>query len=186
MILTKLRIVAIGGFALAIGLLINVLAEPAAADNYQVDPTHSFVTFRVKHMGMSYAYGRFNELSGSFLFNEVSPEGVTFDFKAKAESVDTGNAKRDQHLKGPDFFNVKEYPTITFKSTNVRRSGEKSFDVSGDLMLHGATRPVTFRLDWVGSGKDPWGGFRSGFDGSFVIKRSDFGMKFGLEGATQR
>lgn len=163
-------------------LLLGAAAKCGAADTYQVDPAHSFVMFRVKHMGIGYAYGRFDDLSGAFMFDSSNPSGLTFDLQVKADSVDSGNAKRDQHLKGPDFFNVKEYPTISFKSTSVRRAGEKSFDVSGDLTLHGVTRPVTVRLDWVGSGKDPWGGYRTGFDGSFIIRRSDFGMKFGLDG----
>lgn len=163
-------------------LLLAAAAECRAADVYQVDGAHSFVTFRVKHMGIGYAYGRFNDLSGTFLFDSNSAVGLTFDMKIKADSVDTGNAKRDQHLKGPDFFNVKEYPTISFKSKEVRRYGEKGYDVSGDLELHGVVRPVTMRLDLVGSGKDPWGGYRSGFEGSFVIRRSEFGMKFGLDG----
>ncbi len=158
--------------------------QPAscAADNYQIDASHSFVNFRVKHMNTGYAYGRFDDLSGNFMFDDKNPAGVTFDFTIKADSVDTNNTKRDQHLKGPDFFNVKEFPTITFKSKLVRRNGEKGFDVSGDLTLHGVTKPVSATLEWVGSGKDPWGGFRSGFDGTFVLKRSDFDMKFGLDG----
>jgi polyisoprenoid-binding protein YceI len=175
------RVVA-GSLALTGLLLTGVLADRCAADNYQVDPTHSFVSFRVKHMGVGYAYGRFDDLAGSFMFEEGNPVGVTFDFTIKADSVDSNNSKRDQHLKGPDFFNVKEYPTITFKSGLVRRSGERGFEVAGDLTLHGVTRPINAKLEWVGSGKDQLGGFRQGFEGTFVLKRSDFGMNFGLDG----
>jgi polyisoprenoid-binding protein YceI len=180
--LAKPRIIASGLFVLTVGLLVNALAESATADNYQVDSVNSFVIFRIKHMGLGYAYGRFDELSGSFLFNEADPQGITFDFTANAESVNTGNPKRDQHLKGPDFFNAREFPKITFKSLSVKRRGEKAFDVSGDLEMHGIAKPVSFTLDWVGTGKDPKGNVRSGFDGSFIIKRSAFGVNFGLDG----
>jgi polyisoprenoid-binding protein YceI len=168
--------------SLVVGAAMSLVPGLALADNYAVDGAHSFVNFRIKHMGVSYAYGRFDDLSGTFMLDESSGAGMTFDMAIKAASVDTGNPKRDEHLKGPDFFNVKEFPSITFKSKQVRRNGEKGFEVGGDLELHGVVRAVNVRLERVGSGKDPWGGFRTGFEGSFVIKRSDFGMAFGQDG----
>jgi polyisoprenoid-binding protein YceI len=159
-----------------------VLTERAIADEYKVDPAHSFVSFRIKHMGVSYAYGRFNDFNGVFMVDQPSGNGLTFDFVMKADSVDTGNAKRDQHLKTPDFFNVKEFPAVEFKSKQVRRNGEKGLEVGGDLTMHGVTRPINVHLERVGSGKDPWGGYRTGYEGSFVLKRSDFGMNFGSDG----
>lgn len=163
--------------ALIVGLgLLPVVCR--AADAYKVDPVHSTVLFGLKHMGVGYIFGRFDEISGTVQVDEQNAAGLVFDVQVKAESVDTNNAKRDQHLKGPDFFNVKEFPAIAFKSREVKPGEGQSFMVTGDLTLHGVTRPLTVKLDRVGSGKDPTGAFRTGFVASFTIKRSDFGMKF--------
>jgi polyisoprenoid-binding protein YceI len=149
-----------------------------AADTYQVDPVHSSLVFRIKHMNIGYIYGRFNDLAGGFVFDDKDPAGSSFEFHVKADSVDTANAKRDQHLKSPDFFSVKEFPEISFKSKEVRAGKEEwTYEVTGDLALHGITKPITIKLHHVGSGKDPFGGFRSGFEANFTVKRSDFGMK---------
>ncbi len=130
---------------------------PAGAEEYKVDSAHSFVSFRVKHMGVSFAYGRFDDLGGEFNIDEPSGNGLTFDFVIKADSIDTGHPKRDQHLKSADFFNVKQYPTIEFKSKSVRRNGEKGIEIGGDLTLHGVTRAVNAHMERIGSGKDPGG-----------------------------
>ena len=98
----------------------------------------------------------------------------------KVESIDTHNAKRDQHLKSPDFFNAKQFPAITFKSKQVKKSSKDTYEVTGDLTIHGVTRPVTVKVTNTGSGKDPMGANRIGFETIFTIKRSDFGMKFML------
>lgn len=146
--------------------------RPAAAETYQADPVHSSVVFRVKHMNTSYAWGRFNDLAGTFT---LDPSGGALKFQVKAASVDTGNARRDGHLKGPDFFNAVQYPTIAFASKSVVRSGNV-YEVTGDLTLHGVTKPVTFRLTPTGSGKGPTGAPIAGIEASFTIKQSDFGI----------
>lgn len=153
----------------------------AAAETYAVDPVHSTVLFKIKHLGISYTYGRFNDVSGSFLLDE-DPAKSMIAVSVKAASVDTHNAKRDAHLKGPDFFSVKEFPTITFKSTAIKKEGN-AYTITGDLTLHGVTKSITVEATHVGSGKDPWGGYRTGFDMTFSIKRSDYGMKNLLEAA---
>src|SRR4051794_7367071 len=94
-----------------------------AADTYRVDTTHSSTVFRVKHMNASYAWGRFNSITGSFTLNEAIPAQSKFEFVVKADSIDTANAKRDTHLKSPDFFNTVQFPSITFKSQSVAKSG---------------------------------------------------------------
>jgi len=96
----------------------------------------------------------------------------------KADSLDSANADRDKHLKGPDFFNVKQFPTLAFKSTRVRALGDKDYEVTGDLTFHGVTRPVTVKLERIGTGKGMRGETRTGFEATFAIKRSDFGMKY--------
>jgi polyisoprenoid-binding protein YceI len=148
-----------------------------AADAFQVDTVHSTVQFRVKHMNVSYAYGRFNDVSGKFLLDEADPAKSVFDLSIKADSIDTANTKRDMHLKNTDFFNAKQFPTITFKSKTVTKVGT-AYDVVGDLNLHGVTKPVTFRLTSTGTGKGMAGGTLAGVEASTIIKRSDFGMTF--------
>jgi polyisoprenoid-binding protein YceI len=148
-----------------------------AADPFLVDAVHSSVHFRVKHMNTSYAWGRFNEVSGKFLVDEADPAKSVFDLTINAESIDTANSKRDAHLKNPDFFNTKQFPRITFKSKSVKKVGAE-YEVSGDMNLHGVTKPVTFHLTVTGSGKGMQGEALAGVEATAVIKRSDFGMNY--------
>lgn len=164
-------------FVAALGLA--VLAPPApapAADTYKVDAVHSSVVYRVKHMQTSYSYGRFNQLEGSFTLDAADRSKCAVDVKVKTSSVDSANDKRDQHLLGPDFFNAKQFPTIAFKSTKFVQKSDNVFDVSGELTLHGVTKPVTITLEKTGSAKSPMGEV-AGVETVFTIKRSDFGMK---------
>ena len=157
-------------------------AAARAADQYRVDPVHSSVVFRVKHLNVGYSYGRFNDIGGGLVLDEQNAAACAFELQLKADSIDTGNAKRDGHLKGPDFFNVKEFPTISFKSREVKPGkAANTYEVSGELSLHGVTRLVTVQLQRVGSGNDPFGGYRTGFETNFSIRRSEFGMT-GMQG----
>jgi polyisoprenoid-binding protein YceI len=163
-------------FSLGFVFLVTALlaATPLrAADSYKVDPVHSTVIFRVNHMGTSWVYGRFDDVSGTFTVDEKSPE---FDISVNADSVDTNNKQRDTHLKSADFFSVKEFPTITFKSTSVTSTGEKKFDVTGDLTLHGVTKSITVPIDFVGAAESKQMGSRAGYEALFSVKRSDYGM----------
>jgi polyisoprenoid-binding protein YceI len=155
-------------------------AGGAAAEKatYKVDPIHSSIIFKVLHMGASHVWGRFNAFSGSAVIDEANPSASSLEFEIKTDSVDTGNAMRDGHLKKPDFFNASQFPTILFKAKNVKKSGEGAYEASGDLTLHGVTKPLTLKLERVGTGKGPRGGEVTGFDSSFAIKRSDYGMNF--------
>ena len=162
--------------------LVLLSGAPARADSFTIDPVHSSLIFRTSHLGVGFIYGRFNTFSGSFAFAR-DPAGCSLNVTIEAASVDTNNAARDKHLRSDAFFNVKEFPKITFKSTRVRLVGGKTYEVTGDLTLHGVTRPVTARLERIGSGKDPrTRAVRTGFQTTFTIKRSDFGMKFMLGG----
>ena len=151
-----------------------------STESYAVDPVHTTVMFKIKHLGVSYFYGRINAPQGSFQFHPDNPEASAFDLNIKTANVDTKNANRDRHLKSPDFFNAKEFPTISFKSKKVEKAGDNKYRVTGDFSLHGVTREITIDVEHVGSANDPWGGYRCGFDTSFTIKRSDFGMNFML------
>lgn len=162
--------------------LAPALAAPAFAGSFKVDSVHSALIFRVKHNNTSYAYGRFNAISGEFSIDQADPSKSSFDFSVKTDSIDTADAKRDQHLKNADFFNAKQYPTITFKSKSVTSAGKDTLAVTGDLTLHGVTRPVTATVEITGANRDMRGNSIAGIESIFTIKRSDFGMK-GMAGA---
>ena len=147
----------------------------ANAETYKVDPVHSSIVFKSKHIETSYVFGRFNDFGGTVNV-DPDPTKMSFDVSAKVESIDTGNAKRDTHLKSPDFFSAKEFPTISFKSTSVKPSGDSKLEVTGDMTLHGVTKPVTVTIEKVGQSNNPQFGERVGFYTMFTVKRSDFGM----------
>ncbi|MCG3138542.1 MAG: Protein YceI [Phycisphaerae bacterium] len=158
-------------------------AQPAGSpENYKVDAVHSSVIFRVKHMNVSYAYGRFNELAGEFSYDESNPANSQFTVQLQATSVDTGNKDRDDHLRNADFFDVGKFATIEFKSDKVTPKGKDQFEVAGTLTFMGVSKPLTVTMDHTGYGADPWGGYRRGFETTFTIKRSDWGMNKMLEG----
>ena len=159
-----------------VGVLIAV-TPTALAGNYKIDAEHSQVLFRVKHLGVSYNYGRFNDVSGSYSFDPDDPSSYSFEVTIKTDSVDTHSERRDQHLKSPDFFNSKQFPVIRFKSKSVKIKGE-GLEATGELTLHGVKKDVTVGIEHVGSGDDPWGNYRSGFVTTFAVKRSDFDMNF--------
>jgi polyisoprenoid-binding protein YceI len=146
-----------------------------AADDYQIDAAHTAVTFKVAHMGLSWTFGRFNDVSGRFAVDSAEPTGSSFELSLKAESVDTGNVKRDEHLKGPDFFNVKQFPAATFKSTSVKPV-QGGLEVTGEFTFHGKTQPITFTLAGGKTAEFPPGVKRTGYSTQFKLKRSDYGM----------
>lgn len=148
-----------------------------AAETFEIDPIHSSVVFKVRHLNVADFYGRFNEIKGTVSFDKDSPEKSSVIAEVPVESIDTHNDKRDQHLKSPDFFNAKQFPVISFKSTKVEKDGD-DFKVTGDFTLHGVTKSVTVEFDKVGEGKGMQGELRAGGETEFKIKRSDFGMKF--------
>jgi polyisoprenoid-binding protein YceI len=153
--------------------------SPAFADDYTIDGSHTAVTFQVSHAGFSMTHGRFNDVAGTFTIDE-NPAKSAFSVTIKAESVDTNNPQRDTHLRSADFFNAKQFPTITFKSTSVK-AGKEGLDVTGDLTLHGETKPVSFTLKGGKKGEFPAGKQRTGYSTELTVKRSDFGMSKMLE-----
>jgi polyisoprenoid-binding protein YceI len=159
-----------------LGLLAGDAAGGPKSESFKADPVHSTVIFRIKHLGASYTYGRFNDMSGSFTLDSASPAGNTFDLQIAAASVDTNSADRDKHLRGPDFFDAEKFASIRFKGSAARRLGSTSLEVEGRLTLHGVTKPVTVKIDLIGRGKGFKGETRAGFECVFTVKRSDFGM----------
>ncbi len=150
-------------------------AAQGEPETYKIDAVHSSIIFRIKHLNISYVYGRFNDVSGTVVLNETDPATCSITAEVKVESIDTHNADRDKHLKSPEFFDVEKYPTIVFKSASFKKAGE-AYEVQGNLTLHGVTKPLTVKLERTGAAADPKGDFRAGFETGFTIKRSDFGM----------
>jgi len=178
------RILKIFHLIFILGLLAILSSSAYAAETYKLDPGHTSIVFRVKHLGIAYVYGRINGPTGTFVFDESSPSKSTIEVQAETKNVDTALEKRDTDLKSPDFFNAGEYPYVSFKSKSVKKLKEAVYEVSGDLTLLGKTRPITVQVNATGAGKDPWGNFRMGFETSFSIKRSDFGMNFMMGGVS--
>ena len=150
-------------------------AGVAHAEDYRVDPAHSNVNFEVRHM-FSKVNGKFKVYSGDFSFDEKKPEASKVAFTIRAESIDTDKKERDEHLRGPDFFEVAKYPEITFKSKTVKPAGGKKFKLTGDLTMHGKTKPATFDVEFLGADKDPFGREIASFSASTTVNRKDFGM----------
>src|SRR5579859_7215961 len=135
-------------FMFVCGLSLLFVASPSrAAEAFTVDPLHSSVLFRIKHFDVGYIYGRFNQYSGTFAFDEKNPADCKLEMEVKIDSNDSANADRDKHLKGPDFFSAKEFPTMTFKATSMKASDEKNYEVTGDLTIHGVTKQATVKLE---------------------------------------
>jgi polyisoprenoid-binding protein YceI len=153
-------------------------SAPEAA-TYEGDTVHSHVLFKVKHMGASWSHGRFNDFTVSLQAGDAGLSSVAFD--VKAESIDTGNANRDKHLRSPDFLNSKQFPSISFRSTAAKAVDATTTEVTGDLSLHGVTKPVTVKVVKVGSGKGMKGEELVGYEATFTVKRSEHGMTNYLE-----
>jgi len=152
------------------------------ADSYTVDPVHSTMIFRIKHNNVAYFYGRFNEVTGIISFDPASEGASSLDLTVKTDSVDAGNEKRTGHLKSADFFNAAKFPTSTFKSTKFAKASGDSYDVTGDLTIHGVTKPITVKLEKTGQGPGPRGGELIGFESTFTVSRKDFGITFMPDG----
>jgi polyisoprenoid-binding protein YceI len=143
---------------------------------YQVDPSHSTASFSVKHMVIAKVHGGFEKLSGNLIYDSVNPSDSSVVVAIDASSINTREAKRDEHLRSPDFFDVGKYPVITFKSARVEGSGDQ-LKVTGDLTIHGVSQKVTLDVDGPSQEiKDPWGNTKIGASGKTKIKRKDFGL----------
>ena len=143
---------------------------------WNLDPSHSEVTFKVKHMMITNVSGSFTDFSLS-----VSSDGDDFSkadvtFAAKAASVNTGSAQRDGHLQSPDFFDAAQYPEITFKATSVEKIDSENYKLHGDLTIKDVTKNITLNAEHGGIGKDPYGNIKAGFTVTGKINRKDFGL----------
>jgi polyisoprenoid-binding protein YceI len=151
-------------------------ALPAgAADTWAVDPAHSETTFVIRHL-LSKVSGRFDSFDARIVTDAAKPESSSVEFTIQAASIDTNNDKRDAHLRSADFFDVEKHPTITFKSTAVKDLGGGKHELTGDLTMHGVTKPVTLAVTFLGAGPTMRGAQRAGFEATGTINRKDFGI----------
>jgi polyisoprenoid-binding protein YceI len=147
-----------------------------ATTTWNIDPAHSSAEFKVRHMMISNVKGSFSGLSGVLTEHAVDSTLSFVEAAVPVATVSTGDAQRDGHLKSADFFDAEKYPTLNFKSTNVVRKGD-AYEVTGDLTIHGVTKPATFAVDGPSApGKDPWGNTRIGLSATAKINRKDFGL----------
>jgi len=149
-----------------------------AAENWIFDTVHSSVNFWVRHLMVSKVHGRFAKWSGSFVFDEQAPQNSRVEVEIDASSIDTKDPQRDGHLRSADFFDVEKYPTLKFVSTKVEKTGDSEFKLSGDLTMHGATKPVTVDVEYGGRAKHPQMGERVGFSARGAINRKDWGLTY--------
>src|SRR5467141_5149695 len=162
---------------LVVALVGAFIFSANAADTFKVDAVHSFVLFSVLHLGIANTYGRFNDIAGTVVFDKDNPSKSSVELSVPVASLDTHNSIRDLSLKSRDFFDAKQFPAMTFKSTKVEGDGD-TLKVSGDLTIHGVTKPMTVDFKKGGEGKGVFGEMRGGGETRFTIKRSDFGMNF--------
>lgn len=162
---------------IAIAVLAVTLSAPAfAADTWVVDPGHSEVSFQVRHL-MSRVRGVFRDFTATVV-KDADPAKSSVEFTIQATSIDTGIADRDKHLRTPDFFDVANHPTITFKSTSIEKVSDTEYKVTGPLTMRGVTKVITLPVTFDGEMKDPWGNLRAGFSTETTLDRKEFGINW--------
>lgn len=145
---------------------------------YQIDTqgAHAFVQFKISHLGFSWLYGRFNQFEGTFNWDKDKAAASSINMRVNTKSLDSNHAERDKHLRDKDFLNVSKHPEASFESTKIVPNGKDKATVTGNLTLLGVTKSITLDAVFIGEGKDPWGGYRAGFEARTTFKPSDFGM----------
>lgn len=155
------------------------LATTAQAEEYDFDieGQHAFIQFKIKHLGYSWLLGQFRKFNGHFSFDERHPEKNSVSVTIDTASLDTNHAKRNKHLRSADFFDVGKYPTATFVSTSYEATGKHTGILHGKFTLRGITKNIAIQVAQIGTGPDPWGGYRRGFEGHTTLHLSDYRMK---------
>ena len=178
----------LGGVGLAVGFASpdplegsKSVATSNAADalTWKLDPVHCMALFRIHHVGAGKFWGMFDDVTGTMSWPENGKEAPAFDVTVQIESVHTGTEKLDRTIMSPQFFNAKEFDTVTFKSSGGVSTGEGTWDVTGDFTMHGVTKPVTAVVELTGVAGNPVQK-KAGFEANFTINRSDFGMEWGV------
>jgi polyisoprenoid-binding protein YceI len=166
-------------FTIAALAFVTIAANAARAETWQIDPVHTNISFSAVHMMVSHVRGEFDKFNGSVSANGNDPSSVKIEATIDAASINTRSEMRDKDLKGPNFLDAAKYPTITFKSTKIEPSGDGKWKVTGDLTLHGVTKPVTLEVEGpTPEVKDPFGNTRRGASATTKINRQDFGITY--------
>jgi len=170
-------------FILALGLY----GGNAFAADYVIDKKgmHASIQFKISHLGYSWLWGRFNDFDGQFSYDKDQPEKSHVSVTIKTASVDSNHAERDKHLRDDRFLDVEKYPESRFVSTAFEPAGDGSAILRGDFTLRGVTRPIEIKVKFIGEGKDPWGGYRAGFEGKTRIALADYGIMKNLGPASK-
>ncbi|MBA4502898.1 YceI family protein [Marinobacterium marinum] len=165
--------------SLLLGTAVSLSSLSAQAADYAIDipGQHAFINFKISHLGYSWLYGTFKDFKGSFSWDAEQPEASQISVTIDPSSVDSNHAERDKHLRGKDFLAVDSFPSAEFTSTSVKQVDADRLAVTGNLTLHGVTREIVIDAAPIGEGKDPWGGYRAGFEGTTTLKLADFGIK---------
>jgi polyisoprenoid-binding protein YceI len=143
---------------------------------YSVDVSHSRLGFQARHAMVTNVRGHFEQFEGAAILDQSDPGKSSAEVAVQVASITTSNQQRDDHLRSGDFFDVATHPAMTFRSTSIQRTGDDTYQVSGDLTIRDVTKPVTVDLEFTGAAKDPWGQTRIGFEGSAVLNRKDWGL----------
>ncbi len=150
--------------------------ETQIATKWVIDPTHSEVQFKVKHLMVSTVTGLFGQFDGQLEMAGNDFEDAHIQFSADVASISTGNEQRDGHLKSADFFDVEQFPKLTFQSTSMKKTGDDTYALAGNLTMHGVTKPVTLKAEYGGQMVDPYGQTKAGFELAGTLKRKEFGL----------
>ncbi|MEZ0541219.1 YceI family protein [Fibrella arboris] len=158
-------------------------AQTTTATTWVIDPLHSEVQFKVKHLMVSTVTGSFGQFDGQLDMAGEDFENAAISFAADIDSINTGNEQRDGHLKSGEFFDAEQFPQLTFKSTGMTKTGDDTYSLTGDLTLHGVTKPVTLKAEYGGQMQDFYGQTKAGFEVTGTIKRKEFGLTW--DGVTE-
>lgn len=160
--------------AVSTSLLIAQDKASVASGTYKIDPNHSYALFRITHLDVGANYGVFQGPTGTF---EQADDGIKVEVNIDVDKIDSFNEARDKHLKGPDFFNAKQFPQMTFKSTGAKKN-DTGYELTGDLTIKGTTKSITVQLNKIGEGKGMQGEARVGYETKFTINRLEYGINW--------
>ena len=165
-------------FMLLLALMVMVSITNAQTTIWKIDPVHSNISFSVDYMVLTEVNGNFKEFSGTLQKEGSDFSKSSIDVTINASSITTENEKRDGHLKSADFFDVAKYPSVIFAGKSFAKTGENTYNITGDLTMHGITKTVVINAKYAGEAKDPWGNTREGFKGTTSVDRTDFGLVY--------
>lgn len=166
-------------FVFAFTAAVFTSGQTAKAEEYVIDTAkaHAFIEFKVSHLGYSWLLGRFDTFEGEFEYDPKNPSKSEVEVVIDTASVNSNHSERDKHLRSDDFLNVDKYPTSTFKSTKFVDNGDGTATMTGNFTLNGVTKEIDIAVSKIGEGKDPWGGYRAGFEGTTSFKMKDYNIK---------